>query len=310
MPLRIIFMGTPHYSVPALSALIDAGHEIVAVYSQPPRRSGRGMEEKKSPIHELAEANGVPVFTPKSLKSENEQREFAGHNADLAVVVAYGLILPKAILDAPPYGCINAHASLLPRWRGAAPIQRAIEAGDNKTGVMIMQMEEGLDTGPVMMQSEVAINDRMSAGELHDILARLTGELLLRAIDELAKGKTVLTPQSKEGVTYAKKITKSQSRINWDKPAQEVHNHIRAMSPFPGAWCEINLADRPTRVKILNSELVCGNGKPGTVLDDRFTIACKKGAIRPRRLQKAGKKPGDLSEFLRGNKVPGGTVLT
>lgn len=310
MPLRIIFMGTPDYSVPTLSALIAAGHEVVAVYSQPPRRSGRGMAEKMSPVHEKAAALNIPVFTPLSLKGEDEQLKFIAHHVDLAVVVAYGLILPKQILDAPRLGCINAHASLLPRWRGAAPIQRAIEAGDTQTGVMIMQMEEGLDTGPVMMSKETPITPDMTAGELHDVLAEISGQLMVSAIDELTSGSAKLTTQREEGITYAKKLAKSESRINWNKSAINVHNHIRAMSPFPGGWCEMDLGGKLVRVKILISEIAEGKGAPGEVLDDQLTIACGEAAIRPVRLQKAGKQPCDLDEFLRGNEVKTGTVLS
>ncbi len=309
MSLRIIFMGTPEYSVPTLSALIEAGHEIVGVYSQPPRPGGRGMAAKKSPVQQRAERADIRVYCPESLKGENEQAEFAALNADIAVVVAYGLILPQAILDAPRLGCFNGHASLLPRWRGAAPIQRAIEAGDKQSGVMIMQMEAGLDTGPVLMSEKVSIPDHMTAGELHDALSVLTGTLMAQAMAKLEMGAVDLVAQSDEGLVYAKKLEKSEARIDWNKPAQLVHNHIRAMSPFPGAWCELLLGGKPTRVKILSGLPVIGEGKPGQVLDQQLTIACAKGAIRPVRLQKAGKQAGDLSQFLLGNNVEVGTVI-
>lgn len=303
-------MGTPDFSVPTLSALIEAGHEIVGVYSQPPRPGGRGMASKKSPVHQSAEGAGINVYCPVSLKGETEQAEFAALNADIAVVVAYGLILPQAILDTPRLGCFNGHASLLPRWRGAAPIQRAIEAGDKQSGVMIMQMEAGLDTGPVLMSKKVSIPNHMTAGELHDGLSDLTGTLMVQAMAKLETGSVELVPQSVEGLAYAKKLEKSETRINWNKPAQQVHNHIRAMSPFPGAWCEMILGGKPTRVKILSALPVDGDGEPGQVLDEQLTISCAKGAIRPVRLQKAGKQAGDLSQFLLGNSVEAGSVIS
>ncbi|MCP4184923.1 MAG: methionyl-tRNA formyltransferase [Hyphomicrobiales bacterium] len=309
MSLRIIFMGTPEYSVPTLSALIEAGHEIVGVYSQPPRPGGRGMDAQKSSVHQFAEQVGISVYCPVSLKGEMEQAEFAALNADIAIVVAYGLILPRPILDAPRLGCFNGHASLLPRWRGAAPIQRAIEAGDKQSGVMIMQMEAGLDTGPVLMSEKVSIPDHMTAGELHDVLSALTATLMVQAITKLETGAVKLVPQNDEGLVYAKKLEKSEARINWNKSAQQVHDHIRAMSPFPGAWCELVLGGKPTRVKILSALPASGEGKPGQVLDQQLTIACANGAIRPVRLQKAGKLAGDLSQFLLGNNVEVGTVI-
>jgi len=310
MPLRIIFMGTPEFSVPTLSALIEAGHDVVAVYSQPPRPGGRGMAAKKSPVHLIAEQAGVKVYCPVSLKGKKEQAEFAALNADIAVVVAYGLILPRAILQAPRLGCFNGHASLLPRWRGAAPIQRAIEAGDQESGVMIMQMEAGLDTGPVLISEKVLISDQMTAGELHDELSELTATLMVQAMAILEAGTVELVPQSEDGLAYAKKLEKSETRINWNKPARQVHNHIRAMSPFPGAWCEMILAGKPVRVKILSARPVEGEGQPGQVLDEQLTIACANGAIRPVRLQKAGKQVVDLSQFLLGNQPEVGSVIT
>ena len=314
MPLRLILMGTPEFSVPVLTALVGHGHEIVAVYTQPPRPAGRGMAEKKSPVHETAEGFGIPVFTPKSLKGEEEQAAFAAHEADAAVVVAYGLILPQAILDAVPLGCWNGHASLLPRWRGAAPIQRAIMAGDEETGVMIMRMEAGLDTGPVAMAEKVPIGQDVTAAELHDVLSITCADLMVRAIGALERGLLETTPQADDGITYAEKIDKAEARIDWSKPAREVHNHIRGLSPFPGAWTEIELGGKPVRVKVLGSALSSvlaeGSGAPGTVLDDGLTIACGEGAVRLVRVQRAGKGVQEADEFLRGNRVEAGTVLS
>ena len=307
-------MGTPEFSVPVLTALVGHGHEIVAVYTQPPRPAGRGMAEKKSPVQETAEGFGIPVFTPKSLKGEAEQAAFAAHEADAAVVVAYGLILPQAILDAVPLGCWNGHASLLPRWRGAAPIQRAIMAGDSETGVMVMRMEAGLDTGPVAMAERVPIGPDMTAAELHDVLSTTCADLMVRAIGALERGLLETTPQAEDGITYAEKIDKAEARIDWVKPAREVHNHIRGLSPFPGAWTEIELgaqnAKSPVRVKVLRSVLAEGSGAPGTVLDDGLTIACGEGAVRLVRVQRAGKGAQEADDFLRGNRVEAGTVLS
>ena len=314
MPLRLIFMGTPEFSVPVLTALAGHGHEIVAVYTQPPRPAGRGMAEKKSPVHETAESFGIPVFTPKSLKGEAEQAEFAAHEADAAVVVAYGLILPLAILDAVPLGCWNGHASLLPRWRGAAPIQRAIMAGDAETGVMVMRMEAGLDTGPVAMAEKVPIGADTTAADLHDVLSATCADLMVRAMGALERGQLETTPQAEDGITYAEKIDKAEARIDWVKSAREVHNHIRGLSPFPGAWTEIELGGKPVRVKVLRSVLAEGSGAPGTVLDDALTIACgpngKNDAVRLVRVQRAGKGAQEAEEFLRGNRVEKGTVLS
>ncbi len=313
MPLRLIFMGTPEFSVPVLNALIDAGHEIVAVYSQPPRPAGRGMEEKKSPVHEMADSLGIPVFTPLSLKGEAEQAAFAAHQADAAVVVAYGLLLPKAILNAPRVGCWNGHASLLPRWRGAAPIQRAIMAGDSVTGVMVMRMEEGLDTGPVAMTAKIDIGPNMTASQLHDALSQSCADLMVQAMNALERGGLVTIPQAHDGVSYAAKIDKAEAHIDWSKPARQVHDHIRGLSPFPGAWCEMpiitNDVAKPVRVKILQSEIVAGEGAASTVLGDDLTIACGEGALRIVRLQRAGKGAQQADEFLRGNRVATGSRL-
>ena len=314
MPLRLIFMGTPEFSVPVLTTLVGHGHEIVAVYTQPPRPAGRGMAEKKSPVHETAEGFGIPVFTPKSLRGEAEQAAFSAHEADAAVVVAYGLILPQAILDSVPLGCWNGHASLLPRWRGAAPIQRAIMAGDGETGVMVMRMEAGLDTGPIAMAERVAIGPDTTAAELHDVLSATCADLMVRAMGALERGLLETTPQAESGVTYAEKIDKAEARIDWSRPAREVHNHIRGLSPFPGAWTEIGLGAQnvkgSVRVKVLRSALAEGSGAPGTVLDDGLTIACGEAAVRLVRVQRAGKGVQETDEFLRGNRVEAGAVLS
>ncbi|GMB81027.1 methionyl-tRNA formyltransferase [Shinella zoogloeoides] len=313
MALRIIFMGTPDFSVPTLEALADAGHEIVAVYSQPPRPAGRrGLELVKSPVHQAAERRGIPVFTPVNFRAEEDREAFRAHGADVAVVVAYGLLLPEAILTGTRLGCYNGHASLLPRWRGAAPIQRAIMAGDDETGMMVMKMDKGLDTGPVALMRRVAIGENMTAGALHDALMQAGGALMAEAMGRLEAGGLPLTPQAEEGVLYAAKIDKAETRIDFSKPAKDVHNHIRGLSPFPGAWFELPIAGKPERVKVLASERAGeGVSKPaGTVLDDRLTIACGKGAVRLVRLQKAGGKPLDAADFLRGTPVSAGEVLS
>ncbi|MBU2486311.1 MAG: methionyl-tRNA formyltransferase [Alphaproteobacteria bacterium] len=311
--MRIIFMGTPDYSVPTLEALHAAGHEIVAVYSQPPRPAGRrGLEVLPSPVHRAAERLGIPVFTPKSLKSEEEQAAFRALEADAAVVVAYGLILPKAILDAPRLGAWNGHASLLPRWRGAAPIQRAIMSGDTETGVMIMKMDEGLDTGPVALTQTVAITPSMTTGELHDSLAEVTAELMVEAMARLESEGLPVTPQPDDGVTYAAKIDKAETRVDFGRSAQQVHDHVRGLAPSPGAWFELESGGRSERVKLLATELAdiaTHQAAAGTALDDRLTIACGEGAIRLLTLQKAGGKPLAAGDFLRGTPVPQGTVI-
>jgi len=307
--LKIIFMGTPDFSVPALQALLEAGHDVVAVYSQPPRKAGRGMELRKTPVHICAEAAGIEVFTPARLKDEDEQKKFANLNADIAVVVAYGLILPKVILDAPRLGCINIHASLLPRWRGAAPIQRAIMAGDAKTGITIMQMDEGLDTGNMLAQSTMEISPDMTAGELHDALATQGAADIVSTLEELADGTAQATPQHEDGITYADKISKAKTRINWGGSAQDVHNFIRGLSPFPGAWFEVENKDRSERIKVLKSQVTAKSGEPGEVLDEALTIVCKTGAVRLIAVQRAGKKPQAAEEFLRGLAIGPGTIL-
>lgn len=302
MALKVVFMGTPDFSVPVLRAILEAGHEVRAVYSQPPRPAGRGMTEMKAPVHVFAEDHGLAVLTPKSLKGEAEQRAFAGHGADVAVVVAYGLVLPKAILAAPRFGCLNLHASALPRWRGAAPIQRAIMAGDTETAAMVMQMEEGLDTGPVCLADCVPIGPDMTARELHDVLSERGARLMATALDRLEAGRLTATPQAAAGVTYAAKIDKAEARIDFSRPAAAVHNHIRGLSPFPGAWFEVSAgAGKPERIKVLRSALEAGHrGTPGEVLDDALAIACGEGAVRLLEVQRAGKRPAGAAEFLRG----------
>jgi methionyl-tRNA formyltransferase len=305
MTLRLIFMGTPDFAVPTLLELAARGHEIVAVYTRAPKPAGRGMELQPTPVEREARGLGLPVFTPKTLKDEAAQAAFRAHKADAVVVVAYGLILPKLILEAPRLGCFNVHASLLPRWRGAAPINRAVMAGDAESGVTIMQMDEGLDTGAMAMAERVAIGPDMTAGDLHDALARLGADLLLRAIAAAERGSLSLTPQPAAGVTTAAKIGKDETRIDWSKPWRDVHNHIRGLSPFPGAWFELG----GLRVKVLRSTRGEGSGAPGTALDDHLTIACGDGAVRLTQVQRAGRQPMAAEEFLRGSAVKAGVVL-
>jgi methionyl-tRNA formyltransferase len=300
MSLRLIFMGTPEFAVPTLLELVAHGHEIAAVYTRAAKPAGRGMKLQFSPVEEEARRLGVPVATPATLKTPEALEEFRAHDADAAVVVAYGMILPQAILDAPKLGCFNLHASLLPRWRGAAPINRAIMAGDTETGVMVMKMDAGLDTGDVAMVERLAITDAMTAADLHDALAPLGGDLMVRAMGALERGKLQLIPQTNEGVTYAAKIDKAEARIDWNKPARDVLRHIHGLSPFPGAWCEMALEGAPARIKILRCEIVIGSGAAGELLDDRLTVACQPGALRILELQRAGKQPMKAEEFLRG----------
>jgi methionyl-tRNA formyltransferase len=304
--LRLVFMGTPDFAVPTLLGIVGAGHEIVAVYTRAPRPAGRGMALSPSPIAREAERFGLPTFTPKTLRGDDAAAAMRAHGADAAVVVAYGLILPKPILDAFPLGCFNLHASLLPRWRGAAPIQRAIMAGDRETGVMVMKMEEGLDTGPIAMERRVPIGPDATAGELHDELARLGAELMPVALAALERGTLQLRPQPAAGATYANKIDKAETRIDWTKPGQQVHDHCRGLSPFPGAWFEIPDAGR---VKVLRTTKGDGSGQPGLVLDHRLTIACGDGSVRIVELQRAGAKPMSAEEFLRGTPVVPASVL-
>ncbi len=308
--LRVTFMGTPDFAVPTLSEILGAGHEVVAVYTQPPRPAGRGMDARMSPVHAFAERAGLPIVTTPTLKDPHEQRGFAGAKPDVAVVVAYGLILPKILLDTPSHGCLNLHASLLPRWRGAAPIQRAIMAGDTETGVMVMRMEEGLDTGPVCLGERVTIGANMTAGELHNRLAITGADLMVRALAALSRDSLHCKPQPENGASYAKKIEKSETRIDWNGDARQVHNHICGLSPFPGAWFEAMRGGKAERVKVLASTLAEGSGPEGTLLDDRFTISCARGAVRLMRVQRAGKKPMVAEDFLRGTDlIPGSTVF-
>ncbi len=298
--MRVIFMGTPDFSVPTLQEIAAHGHQIVACYTQPPRPAGRGQAERKSPVHVAAEGLGVPVFTPKNFRAEQDRAQFAAHNADVAVVVAYGLLLPKAILDAPELGCLNLHGSLLPRWRGAAPIQRAIMAGDTQTGVMVMRMDEGLDTGPVALAETIPIPQGMTAGQLHDEMMRRGADLMARALAALERGSLTFTPQQEEGATYAKKIDKAEAHIDWTRPPADVHNHIRGLSPFPGAWTEFSLSGKPVRVKVLKSERAEGHGVPGEVLSDDLVIACGEGAVRLMDVQREGKSAMSAADFVRG----------
>jgi methionyl-tRNA formyltransferase len=299
--LRVIFMGTPEFSAATLKAIVEAGHDVVAAYSQPPRPAGRrGLELKKSPVHDLAESLGIEVRTPVSLKGEAEQAAFRALKADVAVVVAYGLLLPRAILDGTRLGAYNGHASLLPRWRGAAPIQRAIMAGDAETGMMIMKMDEGLDTGPVALTERVAITADMTAGDLHDALRDVGARLMVEALGRLVAGDLPTVAQAGEGATYAAKISKDETRIDWSKPAPDVHDRIRGLSPFPGAWCEATIGGKPERLKLLRSTMGEGAGMPGTILDDRLTIACENGAVRLVEVQRAGGRPMEAGAFLRG----------
>ena len=299
MPLRLIFMGTPEFAVPTLRALGEHGHKIAAVYTRAAKPGKRGMKLQPSPVELEARVRNIPVFTPTTLKTPEAQHEFRAHDADAAVVVAYGMILPQAILDAPRLGCFNLHASLLPRWRGAAPINRAIMAGDTESGVMVMKMDIGLDTGDVAMTERIAIPDAMTAVDLHDALAPLGANLMARAMDAVERGELQLAKQSDVGVTYAAKIEKAEARIDWAKPAHAVLRHIHGLSTFPGAWCEMPI-EGAARVKILRCELAEGSGTPGELLDERLTIACKDGAVRILELQRAGKQPMKADEFLRG----------
>jgi methionyl-tRNA formyltransferase len=302
--MRIVYMGTPDFAVPPLKALIGAGHTIICVYTQPPRPAGRGQREQISPVHEEAVRCGIPVRMPVSLRSEAAQRDFAALKPDVAVVAAYGLILPKPVLAAPPYGCINIHASLLPRWRGAAPIQRAILAGDAETGITIMQMDEGLDTGPMLLQARRAIGPTTTAQDLHDSLAVLGAESIVAALEKLGPGLLKATPQP-DGATYAPKLTREEGRLDWRKPAVELERQVRAFTPWPGAWFE----HEGERLKVLGAAIADGKGVPGTVLDDRLTVACGEGALAIERIQRAGKAAMDTHAFLRGNPIARGTVV-
>jgi len=309
MSLRLVFMGTPDFAVPTLAEIVGRGHEVAAVYTRAPQPAGRGMELRPSPVEREARRFGIEVLTPKTLRSPEAQEAFRAHRADAAVVVAYGLILPLPILDAPRLGCFNLHASALPRWRGAAPINRAIMAGDTETAAVVMKMAEGLDTGPMAMAERVAILPDMTAGELHDQLARLGADLMVRALAVLEHGSLQLTPQPEAGVTYAAKIDKNETRIDWTKPWKAVHDHCRGLSPFPGAWFELPGTGAPARIKVLRTTRGEGSGVPGTAVDDKLTIACGSGAVRILELQRAGRQPMKAEEFLRGSPIAAGTQL-
>jgi methionyl-tRNA formyltransferase len=311
--MRVVFMGTPDFAVPTLSEIVGQGHEVAAAYTRAPAAAGRGMALRPSPVQRMAERFGIPVLTPRTLRSDEAAEIFRTHEADVAVVVAYGMILPKAILDAPPLGCLNLHASLLPRWRGAAPIQRAVMAGDAETGVAVMRMEEGLDTGPVAMVERVPIDPDDTAGELHDRLAALGADLMGRALAALSRGSLGFTPQLPEGVTYAKKITNEEARIDWARPAKAVHDQVRGLSPFPGAFFTAGLGkgkdSGEERVKVLRTVLAEGAGEPGALLDAAGTVACATGAVRLVQVQRAGRSPVSGEEFLRGARLGPGARL-
>ncbi len=307
--LRIIFMGTPQFAVPTLARIVSAGHEVVAAYTQPPRPAGRGMAARRSEVHAFAERAGIAVLTPSSLKPHEAQAEFAGKSADVAIVVAYGLLLPAAVLAAPLHGCLNLHGSALPRWRGAAPIPRAIMEGDTETAAMVMRMDQGLDTGPVCLAERIAIAPDMTGGELHDHMASVGAGLVMRALEALEQGKLECRPQSDDGVTYARKIDKAESRIDFARPAADVHNLIRGLSPAPGAWFETDAGGERERIKVLRSTLADGSGEPGLLLDANLTVACGQGAIRLQEIQRAGRRPMPAQEFLRGFAVQAGQRL-
>jgi methionyl-tRNA formyltransferase len=308
--LRIIFMGTPAFAVPTLAALVEAGHDIAAVYTRAPKPAGRrGLDLTPSPVQIFAESKGLSVVTPKSLREPEAQAAFAAHGAALGIVVGYGMILPVSILDAVPLGCLNLHPSLLPRWRGAAPIQRPIMAGDVETAAAIMRMDEGLDTGPVGLIETVAISPEATAGEMHDRLAALGARLMVQAVAMAEGGILIFTPQAEAGVVYAQKIDKAEARIDWSEPAIVLHDKIRGLSPFPGAFFEADFGKGPERVKVLRSRLAQGGGAPGTLLDDALTVACGTGAVQPLQIQRAGKAPMEVAAFLRGTPLKAGTSL-
>jgi len=309
--MRVIFMGTPDFAVPALSAIVGHGHELIAVYTRAPQPAGRrGLALTPSPVQRVAEQFALPVFTPKTLRDENEAEIFRSHAADVAVVVAYGLILPAPVLVAPIHGCLNLHASLLPRWRGAAPIQRAMMAGDTETGIMVMRMDEGLDTGPIALAERVPIGPDATAGELHDELSQLGADLITPTLAALARDSLRFRPQPEDGVTYARKISKDECRIDWSRPAQEVHNHIRGLSPHPGAFFDADFGRGIERIKVLRSSIAEGEGPPGTIIDGQLTMACGSGAVRLLNVQRAGKAPMDAASFLRGARLLAGALRT
>jgi len=309
MTLRLAFMGTPEFAARSLAEVAAAGHEIVRVYSQPPRRRGRGQSEQKTPVHQLADILGIPVETPKSFKAPEVIADFKALNLDVALVVAYGQILTQEALDAPRLGCLNLHGSLLPRWRGAAPIQRAIMAGDEMTGVQVMQMEAGLDTGPILLSETLAISDTDTASTLHDRMADIGALMWPRALGALERESLIAQPQSEDGATYAKKITPEEARIDWTRSATDLSCHIRGLSPFPGAWFELDNDKGPVRIKVLMATSEAGSAEPGTTLDDRLLVACGSGALRITRLQRQGKGPMDTADYLRGTPLPAGTRI-
>jgi methionyl-tRNA formyltransferase len=304
-PLRLAFLGSAEFSVPTLAALVQAGHSVVRVYSQPPKPVGRGHKERRTAVHSFAEAHGIEVRTPKSLKSADEQEAFAKLEIDAAVVAAFGLILPPTVLEAPRLGCFNVHASLLPRWRGAAPIQRAIMAGDQVTGVTIMKVDEGLDTGPMLLVGQVPITSRTTAEDLHDTLANLGADLMVEALAGVTDGTLTPQPQPDTGATYAHKLEREEGRLDWSRPAEDLARAVRALNPWPGVWFEHG----SERVKVLAAEVIASGGTPGTVLDDHLTVACGTDALRPVRVQRSGKAPIETDAFLRGYSLPAGTLL-
>ncbi|MCP5373151.1 MAG: methionyl-tRNA formyltransferase [Hyphomicrobiales bacterium] len=304
-PLRLVFMGSPDFSVPALSALLDAGHDVVCVYAQPPRPAGRGQRERPCPVHAFAQARGLAVRTPRSLKDADAQADFTALEADVAVVAAYGLILPPAVLAAPRLGCVNIHASLLPRWRGAAPIQRALLAGDSETGITIMQMDAGLDTGPMLARRAVPITPTTTAEDLHDALAALGAAMIVPALADMAAGTAVAAPQPEAGVTYAAKLARDEGRLDFARPAAELERMVRALNPWPGVWFEHG----GERIKVLAARVEDLSGAPGTVLDGALAIACATGALRPTRVQRPGKTAVDAAAFLRGYPLPAGSRI-
>jgi methionyl-tRNA formyltransferase len=310
MSLRIVFMGTPDFAVPTLVEIVGQGHEVVAVYTREPAQAGRGMALRPSPVHKTADRLGLEVYTPKTLRTDEATQIFSRHEADIAVVVAYGKLLPRAILDLPAEGCLNLHGSLLPRWRGAAPIQRAIIAGDTMSGVCVMKMEEGLDTGPVGMIEKCQITPDMTAGELHDALMGLGSDLMVRALAALSRGSLGFSPQSDEGVTYAAKISNEEARLDWSRPAVDLHNQVRGLSPFPGAFIMLDMGKGPERVKLLSTQQGVGTGTPGMILDNEGLIACGEGAIRLIQVQRAGKSTMPAADFLRGIRHLPGMTLT
>ena len=317
--LRLVFMGSSDFSVSVLAALLEAGHEVVCVYSQPPRPAGRGQKEQPTPVHAYAQGKGIPVHTPASLKNPEEKASFAALNTDAAVVVAYGLLLPAAFLDAPRLGCFNVHASLLPRWRGAATIQRAILAGDKESGVTIMKMTEELDAGDILLVDCVSITPETTAQSLHDELSELGARLIVTALSGVAQGTLAPHPQPQEGITYAKKLAADEGQLHWRRPASELERQVRAFTPWPGAWFEWEAGGKCERIKVLSAQMLDGGGRmelgaePGTVmdtaLDHTLTIACGKGALRISRLQRPGKLAMDTESFLRGFPIPPHTIL-